>query len=166
MSFSATLTMVMSMSAMRAAPMTTTVMPALWPTMVPRSMLLDDRDAGAHPGAEGHAARHAIEPHQHGDALHHLGEVAGGVVGRKQREARARPRGEAVHVTDDGDAAVGVDLDVGALAGANLGDLVLLEVGHDPHVVERGDGEERARRVDGLAGLDGAARHHARDGRA
>src|SRR6185437_6822908 len=55
---------------------------------------LDGRnDRHARPQLDGRAA---FERDLHGDALHDLGEIAGGVVGRQQRELLAAGRGEAV----------------------------------------------------------------------
>ena len=48
-----------------------------------------DADVGAHARAQRDAAAACIEADQHRHALHDLGEVARGVVGRQQREARA-----------------------------------------------------------------------------
>ena len=49
-----------------------------------------------------------------GDALHHLGEVAGGVVGRQQRELGARAGREGQHMALQRVAGEGVDRDLGA----------------------------------------------------
>ena len=58
-----------------------------------------DRHAG--PQLAGEAARR-IEHDLHRDALHDLGEVAGGVVGRQQRELLAARRRDAVDVAVEG----------------------------------------------------------------
>ena len=52
-----------------------------------------DRHAGAQQPA---SARAVVEHDLHRDALHDLGEVAGGVVGRQQRELEAAGRRQAV----------------------------------------------------------------------
>src|SRR5882672_11280195 len=44
-------------------------------------------------GQQHQIGRHVVELHAHGHALHDLGEVAGGVVGRQQRETRASGAG-------------------------------------------------------------------------
>ena len=64
----------------------------------------------------------------HGHALHHLHEVAGGVVGRQQREARAGAAGQALHLALELLVREGVELDLDALARLHLADLRLLEV--------------------------------------
>src|SRR4051812_26275455 len=48
-----------------------------------------DRELGAHAGAERDAVGDVVEVNPHRHALHDLGEVAGGVVGREQAEASA-----------------------------------------------------------------------------
>src|SRR3954470_2229342 len=110
MSFSATLTMVMSIIAIRAAVITTAVMPSLEPETCGVSMCVpfralsagrllgDDRDLRAQAGAQGQLGD-AVDAHQHRHALHDLREVAGGVVGRQKREARAGAAGQAVDVS-------------------------------------------------------------------
>src|SRR5262245_8132176 len=140
MSLSATFTIVMSIIAINAAVITTIVMPSFDPVTSSRLMLSSfdpralssarlDRGGGAHarPQLE---LRARVQPDQHRHALHDLGEVAGGVVRRQQREARARATCQAVDVARQL-LIIGVDVHARALAGPHLGDLVLLEVGDD-----------------------------------
>src|SRR6266542_6401017 len=81
-----------------------------------------------------------VEVDAHWHALHHLDEVAGGVLRRHQTKARA---GGASYA---GDRAVvllpaeRVHLDLDLLAGTHALQLGLLEVGRDPHVLDRHDG--------------------------
>src|SRR4051812_22955076 len=103
MSFSATLTMVMSIIAIRAAIITTIVMPTLDPESSSRLISLSTLDPLAprplgsstpwtrslrlDAGRRTHAGpqrelRVWVEPDQHRHPLHDLGEVARGVVGR------------------------------------------------------------------------------------
>src|SRR5450631_3803217 len=107
MSDSATLTIEMSRTAMTAASRTASVIAPLGPVMAvdearvglairPHSARRD-LDDGAHAGSERGVGR-GVEAHQHGDPLHDLDEVARGVVGRDEREARARSTGDAVDV--------------------------------------------------------------------
>ena len=58
-----------------------------------------------------------VERDLHRDALHDLGEVAGGVVRRQQREFLAAGRREAVDVAAHAGAGERVDLDLDRLAG-------------------------------------------------
>ena len=53
-----------------------------------------------------------VEDDLHRDALHDLGEVAGGVVGRQQREFLTAGRREAVDAAAEELAREGVDLDL------------------------------------------------------
>src|SRR5689334_13510795 len=128
MSERATLTMEMSSMAISAAHITATVMPSFDPTMEgPRFMATSasglDGDEGAHARAQRHVRR-ALQADQHRHALHHLHEVARGVVRREQREARSRGAGQAVDLAVEDAAAVGVDLDLHRLPGAHLGELI------------------------------------------
>src|SRR5262245_2451981 len=70
-----------------------------------------------------------VEHDLHRHPLDHLDEVAAGVLGRQQAEARPRGRGDAFHLALEGLPAVGVDLDVGHLPYPHAVDLRLLEVG-------------------------------------
>src|SRR5579872_3608633 len=65
-----------------------------------------------------------------GDALHDLGEVAGRIVRRQQRELLAAGGRKAVDVAMHGLAREHVDIDVDGLAGLHVGELRLLEVGN------------------------------------
>ena len=92
----------------------------------------------------------------HRHALHHLDEVAAGVLGREQAEAGPGGRGDAVDVPVEG-VVVGVDHDAHVLPGPHLLELCLLEIRRHPDVVERHDGEQWLADLDDLAGLHGAA---------
>src|SRR6266508_1154389 len=78
-----------------------------------------DRDVGGLSCAQRHPGGHAVERDAHRDALSDLHEVAGGVVGGKEREARAGPAGQALHLSTKRPP-VGVHLDVGPLADLHL----------------------------------------------
>src|SRR5437773_206003 len=67
------------------------------------------------------------------DALHDLGEVSGGVVGRQQGELRSRRATDALHLSCGDATAVGVDLELHWLAWTNSGELSFLEVRRHPH---------------------------------
>src|SRR6516164_9189103 len=87
----------------------------------------DHRHAGPqHPG-ELRVVHH--DPDR--DALNDLGEVAGGVVRRQQRELESTRRRQAVDVALQPDAGETVDLDVDELSRPHVGDLRFLEVGYD-----------------------------------
>src|SRR5256885_4411510 len=60
-----------------------------------------------------------------------LGEVAGRVLGRQQRELGARGRGNAFDRAFDGSAVPGIDGDLGFLTRPHIGKLGLLEIGFD-----------------------------------
>src|SRR5579859_1483630 len=75
--------------------------------------------------------RAAFERYLHGDALHHLGEVAGGIIRRQQRELLAAGWREAVDMAVHDLAREHVDLDVDLLPLLNVGELGLLEVRDD-----------------------------------
>src|SRR6266566_3405065 len=75
--------------------------------------------------------RAAIERDLHRNALHHLGEIAGRVVGRQQREFLAAGGRETVDMAVHHLPGEHVDGDVDLLALAHVGELGLLEVRHD-----------------------------------
>src|SRR6266699_5117255 len=78
---------------------------------------LDGRD-DAHPRPERmHRVHRAIQVDTHGDPLHDFREVAGGVVGRQQRELRARSRRQALDVPVHVHAFVRIHRDIGRIAG-------------------------------------------------
>src|SRR5215471_21835461 len=70
-------------------------------------------------GAEDHALRDGVERDPDRDALGNLHEVAGGVIGREEREARTGAPGQAVHLAVDRPS-VGVDVHVRRLTRAHL----------------------------------------------
>ena len=105
----------------------------------------------------------AIERDPHRHALHHLDPVAARVLRRQQRECASRAGAEAGDAPMEGDgAAVGIGLQRHRLPGAQVRELVFLEVRVDPHVLERGDGHQHAPRRDALADLHRAPRDKAR----
>ena len=97
----------------------------------------------------------------HGQALHDLGEVAGGVVRRQQREHRAGRRREARHSAFQLAARQGIDADRHRLTLANLGELRFLEVGIDIDGVQRHQAGETLGRLHIVADLHGAIADHA-----
>src|SRR3979409_1455862 len=78
-----------------------------------------DRHAGAQAAGERLFIEHALHRH----ALPALGEVAGGVVGRQQREFKSARRRHAVDMALERDAGEGIDLDLDRLARAHTGKL-------------------------------------------
>src|SRR5215813_11879800 len=122
MSLRATLTMLMSITDISAPSIAATVIRTLLPWMGVFSstagleLVGADGDRGAHPGAE-RDHRRAVETDQHRDALHHLHEVARGVVRREQREPGTRRPGEALHLPGEPLASIGVDLHRRRLSG-------------------------------------------------
>ena len=116
----------------------------------------------AHRGRESDAQRMRlellrIEQNAHRHALHDLDPVAGGVLRRQQRKGAAAAGGDADQVAVIRDAAA---VQIGAhghrLAGAHALELHFLEVGIDPHIVERHHRQQRRARRDPLADLHGA----------
>jgi hypothetical protein len=95
---------------------------------------------------EGDLDRHALDD---------LGEVAGRVIGRQQRELVARGRREAVHAADQFPVLQGVDFDPDFLARHQARQLGFLEVGGHPHVVLH-DGGQLLARLDAGADFDAA----------
>ena len=96
------------------------------------------RDVNRHARAQqvlpGYIRRHA---HANRKPLHDLGEVAGGVIRRQQREHRARGRRDAVDGAGELAMAIGVHRDRHRLTRTDALELRLLEVGIDKDVVER-----------------------------
>ena len=112
-----------------------------------RFPLLFDLDLGGdgHAGTQGVVAVFLLqvgEVDADGDALDDLDVVAGGVLGREERELGAGGSADLGDLAVELAAAEGVDLRCDVLAGTHLGELGLLEVGGDPEVGERDDGEE------------------------
>src|SRR6202048_2092322 len=93
-----------------------------------------DRHSRAQQALLGHVLWHANTDRQ---PLHDLGEVAGGVVRRQQREHRTRRRRNALDGAGELAQAVGIDLDRHRLAGTDALELGFLVVGVDEDVVER-----------------------------
>ncbi len=100
-----------------------------------------------------HVLRHA-DAHRH--ALHDLGEIAGRVVRRQQREHRARRRRHAVDDAVDLAGAEGIDRDLHRLARPDALELGLLEIRVDVDLVERHDVAEPLAGLDVVAGIDHA----------
>src|SRR5262245_62031043 len=135
MSVSATFTIEMSTIAITAASITITVIAIFGPLSWPCMTLLRgvDGDVGAHAGTELEAA--AIRDlDAHGHALRDLREVAARVVGRQQGEPCAGAELDALDEAGHRIAVVGVELHANALAGMNVRQLRLLEVGDDPQL--------------------------------
>ena len=100
------------------------------------------------------------------DALHHLGEVAGGVVGRQQAEDRAGRRRDAQHRPFDIAVGIGVDGDLRRLAGLQVLKLRLLEVRVDVDVLQRHQRHQPRAGLNVFAGLRRAVADDAVEGRA
>jgi len=161
MSLSATFTMEMSRNAIRPASMAPVVISGL---------LREGRSLGAHHSlirtvtsrAHSRAAdppREDIQADEHRDALHDLHEIPVALSGWQQSEARAGFRRDALDVAAKFAPAVGIRGAPSPSGPRASQRAVLLEVGHDPDVVERNDGEGEDVGADGLAILDaGAAR--------
>ena len=124
---------------------------------------LDGRDH-RHAGAQ-LDGRVAVEHDLDGDALHHLGEVAGGVVRRQQREFLAAGGREAVDVAVHDLAREHVDLDIDRLALVHVGELGLLEVRDDVGAGRRHQRHQLRAGLHELADAQRAVADHAVDRR-
>ena len=96
--------------------------------------------------------------------LHHLDEVARGILRRQQRQRRSGPHRKAgdpalEHVP----AAVHVDIEIDRLADAQVAQLRLLEIGIDPDLAERADRHQALADLNVIARIDVAARDDAVD---
>ena len=106
------------------------------------------------PGRSGDFLQHLLgERDAHGDTLHDLGEIAGRVVRRQQRELRARGRRNRRHHALDDPPVERVDGDVDLLPGPDVGELGLLEVGVDVRIVQRHERHQPGSRLHELPDL-------------
>ena len=112
------------------------------------------------PGRSSSGAVVAVERDLDGNALHHLGEIAGGVVRRQQREFLAAGGRDAVDAAVHDLAGEHVDGDVDRLALAHVGQLGFLEVRHH---IGAGDRHHRHQLRAGLHELADAQRAVADD---
>ena len=100
-------------------------------------MCLDGRDH-RHAGPQFNAGILAgIERDPHGDALHHLGEIAGGVVRRQQREFLAAGGRDAVDMAVHDLAREHVHSDIDGLTLVHVGELRFLVVRHHIDAIDR-----------------------------
>src|SRR6195952_373216 len=89
-----------------------------------------------------------VERNPHRDALHHLGKIAGGVVGRKQRELRAAGRRNALDLAAQRLVRKGIDGDLDRLTGFYPRQLSLLVIGDHVHIRKRHDVDQTASDID------------------
>jgi hypothetical protein len=106
-----------------------------------------------------------IEHDLHRDALDDLGEVAGGVVRRQQRELLATRGRDAVDVAVEHHAGIGVDGNRDRLARMNIGELGLLVVGDNVRRRERHHRHQLGPRLHILADAQRAVADNAVDRR-
>src|SRR3989442_12408972 len=116
-----------------------------------------DRDVRGHARAQRVAVRGLarIEDDLDGHALDNLHPVPRRVLGRQQREARARPRADRIDPAQIRVIVSALDDDLGAHARPYAPELSLLEVREHPDVVQGDDGEQRLARLHHLPDLDG-----------
>src|SRR6266478_8732066 len=88
------------------------------------------------------------------DALDHLGEIAGGIVGRQQRELRSAGGRYSLDAAMQLLVREGVDCDVNGLTWLNPRELCLLVVGDHVHTWQRHDIDEIASDVDVVTWLN------------
>ncbi len=89
-----------------------------------------------------------------GDALHDLGEIARRIVGRQQRELRARSRRDRGDDAGNHPPAEGIDGEVDLLPGSDRIELRLLEIGVDIGAAQRNQREQPRAGQRVLAELD------------
>ena len=82
----------------------------------------------------------------HRDALHDLGEIAGRIVGRQQRELGARGGRERQHMAAQDMSRKSVDGDLRLLPDRHVGELRFLVVGDDPDLRQGREGGDLAAR--------------------
>src|SRR5262249_38075563 len=139
---SATLAMVMSSMTRNVVIIVVTATMARWTPGLMRLPQFDDWDDG-HAGDEQRVAvLPGLEEELHGDGLDRLQEVAGGVLGRQEGEARAGAALDRVHARAEGEPGMGVHRDRGALARPHVGELRLLVVRDHPDVGDVDHGEQ------------------------
>src|SRR5262245_7352116 len=122
------------------------------------SFHLHHRDYG-HPWAEQMVwGGEVVEDDLDGNALHHLDEVAGGVLRRQQAETPAGAGLDAIHTPSEASGAIGIDRDLDRLPRAYVSQLCLHEVGYHPDVV-RHDCHQRLADVHVCASFNALTRH-------
>jgi hypothetical protein len=102
-----------------------------------------------------------VEHDLHRHPLDDLDPVAGGILGRQQREAGTGAGADRVHHAAEPLAREAVDFDLRLHAGPHARQLRLLEVGEHPHFVQRHDGQQRLSDLHDLAHFHRALRHDA-----
>ena len=110
-----------------------------------------DRHAWPHQGPERVIP---VEDDLHRNALNHLGEVAGRVVGRKQRKSASRSRRPALHMPGKLEIGEGVDGDPSRLADPDAGHLGFLVICDHPDVGQWHDSDDLRSDIDELAEPD------------
>src|ERR1700722_5527141 len=140
-----------------------------WPVRTDRR--LEPRSLEPHGGFNGHARDQTMvdvlpwrEIDTNRDPLHHFNVVAGRVFGWEQTEAFTRSRAQTIYVPFKC-AAHGLDIDVDRLTGPHPAQLVFLEIGGDPYVVERYHRQQRFARLHALTRFDAFLADYATHGR-
>jgi len=110
-----------------------------------------DRHARSHERAERSIL---VQDDLDGNALHDLGEVARGVIGREQGEGAPGARRPALDMACENEIGEGVDGDACGLTDAHIRHLRLLVVRDHPDIGQRDDGNDLRADVDELAGAD------------
>src|SRR5690606_15136491 len=95
----------------------------------------NDAHIGAHARAQHRIVRGAVDADADRNALDDLDPVAAGVLRRKQRELRAGAGADGVERAGEGVAGIGVDRDLGLLAGLQLLEIGFLGIGVDPDMI-------------------------------
>src|ERR1700716_890884 len=94
-----------------------------------------DFDRSAEPGMQWRVRVELLETEAYRQTLDDLHPVAGGVLGRQQREGQPGAGAEALDLSVKDDVGIGVDLNGCLLAGPHMSELGLLEIGLDPNPV-------------------------------
>src|SRR6266849_6670849 len=133
-----------------------------WPSSRPASLLsaIGSRFVGVNPGDDRHSRQQPlqqrlvlVERDPNRNALNHLGEIAGGVVGRQQRELRSAGGRDPLDPAMQSLAWETVDGHVDRLAWFYPGELGLLVVGDNVDVWQRHDIDQVASDIDVVARL-------------
>ena len=95
-------------------------------------------------------------------ALYHFDEVARCILRRQQRKRRSGPHRKAGDpALEYVPAAIHVDIEIGSLADAQVGELRLLEIGVDPDIAERADRHQILANLNVIARINVPARDDA-----
>ena len=93
-----------------------------------------DFDRGAHAGPQWRRLRFHIDPTSHRDALHDFDPVTARVLRRKDGKFGACCWRYGLHRARPSAAGIGIDVNLGAIAGLNMSEIGLFHIGVDPDI--------------------------------